>query len=268
VRLLISRIAAIGLNFLLLAAATYFAARSVDDVFVMWWTAPVSSPVRIAAAPQSIHQLVRASYEPIVERDVFNSVKEAPAPEEPVVEDLDLHLKLIGTSHLSMAEPFAIIEDTRNQLQSLYQLNTQVADAGKLVTIEKERVLIDHGGHMVALEIPKTASNGSASTEAPIDQAKMDKADAFRKEQEKIIQQHRMHPRRMHQDMDANNLREERQAQKEARRNARGSRRFRGFGGNGYGDGSGGGAPRPMPPGANKIFQPEAASGGGGGGDD
>jgi len=95
------------------------------------------------------------------------------------VETVDLHLKLVGTSHLSLAEPFAVIEDQRNNQQSLYKLGSDVADAGKLVAIEKERVVIDHAGQLVALEIPKTLSSASADGGE-----KLDAAEAYRKSRE------------------------------------------------------------------------------------
>jgi len=220
VRRVISRACAIGLNFLLLAAAMYFAARSVDDVLAMWWASPASSPARVAAAPPSPRHLVRASYDPIVERDVFNSVKQT-APGEPVVDTIDLHLKLVGTSHLSLAVPFAIIEDQRNSQQSLYKLGSEVADAGKLVTIDKERVLIDHAGQLVALEIPKNLSSASADGSGA-----QDTAEEYRRQQEKIIQEHRQHPQReLVPRPDRDTRQSQKEAEKAARRSAREARR-------------------------------------------
>jgi len=252
VRLLISRACIIGLNFVLLAGAIYFGARSANDLLVMWWTAPPASPVRRAVAARPPRHLVRASYEPIVERDVFNAVKQS-APEEPVVESIDLHLKLIGTSHLGMAESFAIIEDSRNNLQSLYKLGTDVMDAGRLVTIEKERVIIDHGGRLVALEIPKTLSTASASPPPLPDEAeRMDKAEAFAKEQEKIIQQHKLHPRRSHPlGDDEDQRRSQKLAEKLARRKNRGARRAA------RGDDDSSGEPAPA---VNQLFQSKGAA--------
>jgi len=259
VRLLISRVCAIGLNFLLLTAATYFAARSVDDLFIMWWAAPAVAPARMAMSQPSSRHLLRASYDPIVERDVFNAVKQS-APEEPVVESVDLHMKLIGTSHLSAAEPYAIIEDERSHQQSLYKLGSDVTDAGKLVTIEKARVLINHGGQLVALEIPKDFATGGGD-----ETASSEKAQEYAKEQENVVLQHKLHPRRTRFDRgDPDTRMADKDAEKAARRNSRASRRFSRMGAMGAnpnaGFGSGGGpGTQPLPPRANQLFQPQTS---------
>lgn len=146
----------VGLNLLIIAALVYFGARSANDVVAMWRAAPVSSPAQAATTlRQTPRDLTRAAYDPIVERDVFNSVKEADSDQAEPVVATDLHLKLIGTSHLTLTEPFAIIEDQRNSRQNLYKPGNEIPDAGKLVTVEKNRVLIDHAGQIVALELPK-----------------------------------------------------------------------------------------------------------------
>jgi hypothetical protein len=258
VRLLISRVCAIGLNFLLLTAATYFAARSVDDLFIMSWAAPAVPPARMMMSQPSSRHLLRASYDPIVERDVFNAVKQS-APEEPVVQSLDLHLKLIGTSHLSMAEPWAIIEDERSHQQSLYKLGSDVIDAGKLMTIEKDRVLINHGGQLVALEIPKDFSPGGGDNPAS-----SQKAEDFAKEQQNVLLQHKLHPRRARLDRgDREDKMQDKEADKAARRNARMSRRYSRMGAlganpNPAGGPGGGPAAQPLPPRANQLFQPQS----------
>jgi len=221
VRWIISRACAIGLNFLMIAGIAYFAAQSINDVVAMRLASPLSSTAQIAAARPSVPQHpVRASYDPIVERDVFNSVKQsAPVEAEPVT--LDLHLKLVGTSHLSLAEPFAIIEDQRNGQQNLYKLGSDVADAGKLVKIEKERVLINHEEQIVALEISKTPSASSASGNETLSNV-----EAYRKEQENIIREHRAHPARQRiETADRAARRSQKEAEREARRSARAARR-------------------------------------------
>src|SRR5260370_11373284 len=73
-------------------------------------------------------------------------VEAAPAENE------DLQLTLLGTSHLTEGKPFAIIQDT-SQNQSLYRLGDTIPNAGKLVEVRKDRVVILHNGHRVAVEM-------------------------------------------------------------------------------------------------------------------
>jgi len=141
-----------ALNFILIAAIAYFAALSADDLIARRLTAGsgFQPPIRTARSAAAAN-LTRASYSVIAQRDVFNSVKQAQAPTAPVA--ANLHIKLLGTSELTAAKPFAIIEDENNHLQALYRLGDEIPDAGTLVEVERTRVLINHQGQIVALEI-------------------------------------------------------------------------------------------------------------------
>jgi type II secretory pathway component PulC len=155
-----------ALNFALIAAIAYFAALSVDDLIARSLTAGsgFEAPAR-AARRANAASLSRASYSVIVERDVFNSVKAAPAPAAPVA--TNLHVKLLGTSELTAAKPFAIIEDTNNHQQALYRLGDEVLDAGTLVGVEKKRVLLNHEGQVMSLAIADDLPAASAPSSAP-----------------------------------------------------------------------------------------------------
>src|SRR5258708_37615430 len=84
--------------------------------------------------------------------DVLNlGAEEGGGPPAVVVEDL--HLKLLGTSLLSKSEPYAVIEDANGD-QQLYKVGEDIPDAGKLVSVERTRAIIDHDGRRVALEMP------------------------------------------------------------------------------------------------------------------
>ena len=110
------------------------------------------APAASSAARKAAGGLrTRAYYDAIVKRDIFNQVPQETGP-APVVEE-DLHLKLIGTSLQSKSKPYAIIEDQTNN-ESLYQVGEDIPDAGKLVSVETNRAIIDRGGHRVAIEIP------------------------------------------------------------------------------------------------------------------
>ena len=144
------------LNFALIAAIAYFAALSADDLIAgRLATGSAAEPPTRMARHLVTTNLSRASYSVIAERDVFNSVKQATPAVAPVA--TNLHIKLLGTSELTAAKPFAIIEDDSSHQQSLYRLGDEIPDAGTLVKVERKRVLINHQGEIVALEISDKA---------------------------------------------------------------------------------------------------------------
>lgn len=151
------------LNFALIAAIAYFAALSADDLIARRLTAGSGFEPPIQAARNTVTaNLSHGSYSIIAQRDVFNSAKQAPAPAAPVA--TNLHIRLLGTSQLTTAKPFAIIEDNNDHKQSLYRLADEIPDAGTLVVIERKRVLIDHQGQIMALEI----SDGDLSSHTSV----------------------------------------------------------------------------------------------------
>src|SRR5665213_1671508 len=91
-----------ALNFLLVAVLAYFAAVSVNDIIAMRLT-----PSQ-AALPRAVSLIddgtpinrPRKAYQEIVQRDIFN-LQAAPQEHKEVVEQLDLHLTLIGVSSFS-----------------------------------------------------------------------------------------------------------------------------------------------------------------------
>jgi general secretion pathway protein C len=156
----------VALNFLLVAILAYFAALSVNDIVALRLTPSQAVPIRtgsgMLSAMAGAHP--RAYYDAIVKRDVFNLVpQETTAPV--VVEDL--HLNLIGVSELSSGKSFAIIEDRSGQ-QSVYRLGEMIPNAGKLVEVQKDRVIIDRGGRRVALNLPKDTLPGPVVAPKPI----------------------------------------------------------------------------------------------------
>jgi general secretion pathway protein C len=142
----------VALNILLIAGVVYFAARCVND-FVLRRMTVDNAPVARASNIRSFSGAkTRDYYDAIVKRDVFNLVPQEPTGPAPVVVE-DLHLKLLGTSLISRSKPYAIIEDQAGN-QSLYQVGEDIPDAGRLVSVERTRAIIDRGGARVAIEIP------------------------------------------------------------------------------------------------------------------
>lgn len=165
-RLTFSERYVVALNFLLIAGCAYFAARSFNDIVARRLTAVPPAP-RIAAPARVPRELSRTAYDVIVQRDIFNAVKqEAPPPPPPQASASDLHIKLVGTTHLSWTKPFAVFEDQNTHDQQIYRQGDQIPDAGELLTVEKSQVVINHNGTQVTLEMP-TDQGDAGSAPAP-----------------------------------------------------------------------------------------------------
>ncbi len=143
----------VALNFLLIAVLAYFAALSVNDIVAMRLApANVASPrTVIKPADDGTANQSRVAYQEIVNRDIFN-IAPPPQPHVEVVEKIDLPYELVGVS--TGKQPYAILSDRSGQ-QNLYKLGQTVPKAGKMVEVDKDRVLIDHNGKRVAIELPK-----------------------------------------------------------------------------------------------------------------
>jgi general secretion pathway protein C len=159
----------VALNFLLIAVLAYFAALSVNDIVRLRLT-PASAPVSQASPrlvdDRAIHR-PRVAYQEIVSRDIFNI---APPPQEhvQVVEQIDLHLDLIGVSTATVGKPPYAIISNRIGEQNVYGLGEMIPDAGKLVEVDPDKVFIDHNGRRVALNLPKNQMPGPVEGIQPI----------------------------------------------------------------------------------------------------
>jgi general secretion pathway protein C len=128
-------------------------AMCVRDIIERSVSNDADAPSSTSAARKTVNGVrTRAYYDAIVKRDIFNETPQESGP-APVVE-ADLNLKLIGTSLMSKSKPYAIIEDPTGT-ESLYQVDEDIPNAGKLVGVEVNRAIIDRGGHRVAIEIPR-----------------------------------------------------------------------------------------------------------------
>ncbi len=154
----------VGLNLLLIALLAYFAALTVDDIVAMRFSGP-SAPEFAAerlAGPAAALNHPRSYYDTIVRRDVFNLTPQPASAPAPVVSE-SLPIKLLGTSLLTLAKPFVIIQDA-NSNQALYRLGDEIPGAGKLVEIRKDSAVIDHQGRRVMIEMPHEPIGVPATT--------------------------------------------------------------------------------------------------------
>src|SRR5271154_5926379 len=143
------------LNFVLIAALAIVSAMCVRDIIARSVATDGDAPVSTSLGHRGMTGVrTRAYYDAIVKRDIFNETPQENAAPPPVVE-ADLNIKLIGTSLISKSKPYAIIEDPAGN-ESLYQVGDDIPDAGKLVSVETNRAIIDRGGHRASIAIPST----------------------------------------------------------------------------------------------------------------
>jgi type II secretory pathway component PulC len=158
----------IALNMLLVAVLAYFAALAVNDV-VLLRRAPVEAPIartRGGLMDDSSPSRSRAAYQAIVERDIFNLEPPPVAAPEVVVEDL--HLTLIGVSQTTAGKPFAIVADATGQ-QSVYRVGEMIPGSGKLLEVDKDQAIVEHGGKHVVIALPKDDMTGGSGAVASSD---------------------------------------------------------------------------------------------------
>jgi general secretion pathway protein C len=152
-----------ALNLLLIAILAYFLAISVNDI-ILGRVADASAhlPSLLGAEPTAPVTRPRTFYDAISRRDIFNLV---PVTEAPAEVATNLHIHLLGTSTLSLSQPFIIVEDDNNHEQSLYRMGDDIPDAGKLVGVYKDHAIVLHEGRRIKIEMP--AEDNGAPAEVP-----------------------------------------------------------------------------------------------------
>ncbi|HVA39705.1 MAG TPA: type II secretion system protein GspC [Candidatus Binataceae bacterium] len=153
-----------ALNLLLIATLAYFLALSVNDIILGRVAGGASAhlPSLLGAEPAAPVARPRAYYEAISKRDIFNLV---PVTEAPAEVATNLHIKLLGTSTLTLSQPFIIVEDDNNHVQSLYRMGDEIPDAGKLVGVYKDHAIILNQARRTRLDMP--ADQNGAPAELP-----------------------------------------------------------------------------------------------------
>src|SRR5271155_1467683 len=151
-----------ALNLLLIAILAYFLALSVNDI-ILGRVAGASAnvPSLLGAEPSAPLARPRVYYNAISRRDIFNLTPETEAPPAEVA--TNLHIRLLGTSTLTLSQPFIIVEDDNSHEQSLYRLGDEIPDAGRLIGVYKSSAIILHQGRRTKLEMPAD-QNGEAAT--------------------------------------------------------------------------------------------------------
>jgi hypothetical protein len=146
------------LNFALVGLIAMFVGLSIKDVYELRAASEVVPVAPRRVGESGVRQLSgprpRSSYDAITQRDIFNLPT---ASKLPVTKE-DLHIKLIGTSHLTTTKPFAIIEDQAGN-QSLFQIGDTVPGVGPLLQVAQDKIIVLYNGHRVTSEIPRAETN-------------------------------------------------------------------------------------------------------------
>jgi general secretion pathway protein C len=147
-----------ALNLALIAILAYFLALSVNDI-ILGRVAGASFahlPSLLGAEPSAAAIRPRGLYDAIARRDIFNL---EPLTEVPAEVATNLHIRLLGTSTLTLAQPFIIVEDDNTHEQSLYRMGDEIPDAGTLVGVYSDHAIILHQGRRTRIDMP-TDQNG------------------------------------------------------------------------------------------------------------
>ena len=164
-------------NLLLLTAAAYFGVSIFYAVLVARLDAglPAAVPGRVEAAPAADAPGSMADYRVVVERNLFNSGRQALAAQTGPALDLDklkqteLKLKLWGTVSGQDGQTYAVIEDQKTREQSLYRPGDAIQNAAvKLVLRQKVVLTVGDRDEVLAMEEPGvTRPSAPPRAEAP-----------------------------------------------------------------------------------------------------
>jgi type II secretion system protein C len=157
------------LNLVLTGITAYFLALGVSNGIKLHLAGIETSSVAESGRPTPLRRpqigpRPRAYYDTIVRRDIFSraAVAAAPAP----VQNENLDITLIGTSHLSMGKPYIIVETTDGD-QSLYRQGEKIPNVGRVLSISRNEAIVLHNGHPVALKIPNAGEGGTSEPAEP-----------------------------------------------------------------------------------------------------
>ena len=155
-----------ALNLALVALLAYVLALSVNDIVLGRVNGGGGTQLASLAAsgPAAPAARTRAFYDAIVHRDIFNL---EPTVEAPAVVATNLHIRLVGTSSLTLSQPFIIVEDDNNHEQSLYRMGDQIPDAGKLVGVYKDHAIIESQGRRIRLDMPNVGNAAPSAVPHP-----------------------------------------------------------------------------------------------------
>ena len=194
------------INILLITVAVYFSVKAfyklgsvqLDQAHLSGVDFKESSPSEV----ESLRPL--ADYDPIIERNLFNTKSGAEGPPEPIiVENLQptsLKLKLLGTVTGDNDKAFAVIQSPQGKEEQLYRIGDTIQNA-TLKMILREKVILHVNGKDEILEIDESQtkkthrlSSKSAPTDSDNITVKRSKVETAAKNVNELMQQARVRP--------------------------------------------------------------------------
>ena len=111
-------------------------------------------------------------YKPVLERDIFNSAavydENAEAADgEAEAEKLAQSLTLLGTVAWGPASSLAIIQDKSSAKVDVYHVDDQLTNNLKIKSIERGKVVLEHGGKEEVLNLPDATAAGQTASNTP-----------------------------------------------------------------------------------------------------
>jgi general secretion pathway protein C len=169
------------INLLLITAGIYFGISTFYAILTArmdYGTSsvqPIDGNSAVTAAPYTPPP--RSDYQAIVDRNIFNSGTQAmtePQPEQAdlqldKLEETKLNLKLWGTVAGTSSRAYAVIEDTKTRLQSLYHPGDTVQNATiKMVLRQKVVLTVEGRDEILAMQEPGKKSSAPEGSVGPV----------------------------------------------------------------------------------------------------
>ncbi len=194
------------INILLITAAVYFSVKAFYKLGAVQLDQAHLSEADFKESSSSEIESLRplSDYDPIIERNLFNTKSGAERPPEPVVfenlQPTSLKLKLLGTVSGDQGKTFAVIQNATRKQQQLYRVGDTIQSA-TVKMILREKVVLSVNGKDEILEIDRTQtkktrllSRKSATTDSHNITIKRSKVEAVAKNVNKLMQQARVRP--------------------------------------------------------------------------
>ncbi len=194
------------INILLITAAVYFSVKAfyqlgsvqLDQAHFSGADFKESSSLKV----ESLRPL--ADYDPIVERNLFNTKSGAERPPETVVvenlQPTSLKLKLLGTVTGDNEKAFAVIQNSQGKEEQLYRIGDTIQNATlKMILREKVILHVDGKDEILEIDAAQTKETGrlsskSATTDSSNITVKRSKVESAAKNVNELMQQARVRP--------------------------------------------------------------------------
>lgn len=194
------------INILLITAAVYFSVKAFYKLgSVQLDQAPLFQADFKESSSSKVESLrPLADYDPISERNLFNTKSGAERPPETVVienlQPTSLKLKLLGTVTGDNDKAFAVIQSSQQKQEQLYRIGDTIENA-TLKMILREKVILRVNGKDEILEIDEAQtektrrlSSKSATTDSDNITVKRSTVESASKNVNKLMQQARVRP--------------------------------------------------------------------------